>query len=477
MVHPQFSTLVQETWAKLQAAYLAKKHVRLTKERFHDQTQYPLSYLRSLLNRGWNPTDPNNVGVLREAFAKIASQTDSGSLVPEVRVFIQASNSQGGKRRASRHAARPQSELTEVGTTQSVPLRVRRLLDEARELSGQSRHAEADEKCDEGLQLAENGGWLGTVSIDDLAELRRLDFYRRIIYFHQWRRAKAKYPVPHRIAIPEAFQAELNLHAPIDLVPVDELLAFLHIRDWEFSLPINRSAFADAFTRDAHKRFLQAVAGALRIAVAGHDRGEPNQLRRKIWSVTAYLCEEDPPPRAAIDVAWVPGYRSHLRAEMAGELFKAGKVKKIFLSGDSPYYAKDEDTPTPLTEALAMAVYLVDKRPDFGVCWADLIVDSRARCTHESVHFSRSALVEARSQQDHPLSIMIVTSPYHLRRARLMWLKFQRENPDLVAELHRKASGAKENLLPDRWYLDPQGVEAYMTECWKIHGGRATGEF
>jgi hypothetical protein len=60
-----------------------------------------------------------------------------------------------------------------------------------------------------------------------------------------------------------------------------------------------------------------------------------------------------------------------------------------------------------------------------------------------------------------------------------MWLQFQHTHRELelIAELRRSASSAREELLPGSWQLNPKGIEAYMTECWKIHGGRATGEF
>lgn len=361
----------------------------------------------------------------------------------------------------------------------TIPNRVIEMLDEAKELSSHGHHLQADALCDEALRLVKSQGGLPATTIRNKDDLKGLGYYLRVLYYHQWRLAKPRYPVSHFAAVSEATQAELDRRVPIDLSPVQELLDYLHLRECRFPLPINPDLFAQAYTKDAHRRFLQEVTAAVHKAFAEGGSEKLAALNRRIAAVTNFLCEEDLPRADQMDIAWVPGYRSHLRAQKAGELFKAGKVGKIFLSGDSPYYADDEDAPTALTESLAMTVYLVDKRPDFGVHWDDVNPESTARETLENVDRSRRPLLAEKAEKRRALSILIVTSPYHLRRAWLMWLQFQHTHRELelIAELRRSASSAREELLPGSWQLNPKGIEAYMTECWKIHGGRATGEF
>jgi hypothetical protein len=49
--------------------------------------------------------------------------------------------------------------------------------------------------------------------------------------------------------------------------------------------------------------------------------------------------------------------------------------------------------------------------------------------------------------------------------------------PNIFGVIKRVAAETKAGLGRQEWHLNQDGVTAYMTEYWKIHGGRAVGEF
>jgi hypothetical protein len=58
-----------------------------------------------------------------------------------------------------------------------------------------------------------------------------------------------------------------------------------------------------------------------------------------------------------------------------------------------------------------------------------------------------------------------------------MMKSFAQQHPNLVGAIKCMAAPTKPELEKDKWYTNPDGVTAYMTDYWKIYGGRVVGEF
>jgi hypothetical protein len=315
-------------------------------------------------------------------------------------------------------------------------------------------------------------------ALADVAALRNMKSEDRIRLYEQWRSARARYDVPQRPPLDQQTQREHQKRLPIDLRPLKELLRAINVREWEFTFPITPEEFCRKYTGAALRQFRNQVFKSLQEVLANAGQSHTATVLKRIESVTDYLCYEEPlGDGETADLAFVPGYRSHLRAELAGELFSKGLVDKIYLSGHSPSYAKGESEPLPLTEALAMAVYLIDLRRDLNIGWDDLVIEPRPHCTKENVTFSEQAFGELANQFSRPLKVLIVTSPYHLRRTWLMMKSFAQQHPNLVGAIKCMAAPTKPELEKDKWYTNPDGVTAYMTDYWKIYGGRVVGEY
>jgi hypothetical protein len=309
--------------------------------------------------------------------------------------------------------------------------------------------------------------------------LRRIPTEARIKLYEQWRSIDASFPPPEEApALPVGEQAALQRNLPINFDPLREVLQLLNIHKWMFSVPTAPREFIENYGNSGMREYRKTVfEGITRLLARGTDQ-EKTQLLDRLALMTAYLSEEDPlRKRERADVAFVPGARTHLRAEKAGELFNAGRVTQIYLTGHSPYYSKNEDKPQPLTECLAMAVYLVDKRPDLKVGWGNLMLETRAHCTIENVLLSKRPLLSAALQRPRPLTIVIVTSTYHMRRAYLMMQALVRKHHNAIGTLRRVAADTRPELGKEVWFRNQRGIDTWLGEYWKIHGGRVTGEF
>lgn len=312
--------------------------------------------------------------------------------------------------------------------------------------------------------------------LSDVAVLQSMPQEMRVRLYEQWRTARARYTAPTAMPLPNTAQKARNKCLPIMLGPLRKLMRSLGLRHWAFPYPIGGREFPRIYNTERLRTFQQEVVRALEAT-----RTDPKKwktIEPLLRAVTNYLCFEEPlEPDEIADVAFVPGYRSHFRAEAAGRLFQQGRVSKIYLSGHSPYYAKNEHEPLPLTEALAMAVYLIDLKPEFGISWNDLIIDPRPHCTLEHTLFSALTLRHLATQKNRPLTVLIVTSPYHLRRTWLIFKWFAINHPNVIGKIRCTMSETKQGLGKDEWFTNQAGIIAYMTEYWKIYGGRVTGEF
>jgi hypothetical protein len=304
-----------------------------------------------------------------------------------------------------------------------------------------------------------------------LQDIKASDEKRRRNLLEEWKQVKAIYPeLPAGRATKTARQQELQKAHPIDFTSINRLLEFLQLKEWSLKIPVKDEAYQEL------KRAKDRVCEAIHTRVGKlFETHKTSRLRSLLDAVYNYLAEEDRIEQA-VDFAFVPGYRATFRADKAAELFLENKCKRIFLSGSIPYYEKaNHKTIIPLTEACALAIYLVDERYKPAIDWPDLVVEERPRDTQENVQFSVKFLNTLRSETKRPATLVIVSSPYHLRRTYLEWMHFRDEHPELVGDVKRVACSAK--YIKGNWFKHLDGVKAYVGDFWKLHGGRVIGQF
>jgi len=262
-------------------------------------------------------------------------------------------------------------------------------------------------------------------------------------------------------------QAELEELRHIDFDPINTLLSSLGI-GVRLATPMTSYRRFKSLQGEMFDRVKSEVFKKLEEA---RTSGKFADLADRVDRAYDYLAEEDVLPAGrTIDIAFVPGYRQLLRAQRAGELLSNNNVSRVFLSGNLPRY--DVERKNVLSEAAAMAIYLRDVfspkiLPD------RLIVDERPTNTRENIVMSQGVMEALRARR--PLSIAIVTSPYHMRRAYLMCLAFKSNHPHLIGEVFRVT--AESAYLRDNWFKTQKGVGHYLSEYWKLHGGRVVGQF
>ncbi len=290
----------------------------------------------------------------------------------------------------------------------------------------------------------------------------------RIFLFEEWKLLEAKYDPPLLTPIP--IEKQLDNKHPIEFERINSLFEFLEMKDFELKTPLTIKDFKIIYYK--RKEAIQLTYNKIQRVLDNIDNKNQNVLLNLLDSIYDYLSEEDQLIKKA-DIALVPGYRSTFRAKKAGELYREGKVRKIYLTGNKPYY--DQSNIRYLSEALAMEIYLTDIEFSGLVENKNIYIDTKAEDTKENVELSRRPFLIEKNAIGKPLDVVIVTSPYHMRRTFMLVQKLSEQNPDLISNIVRICSLAK--FMKNDWFKSVDGVKSYLTAYWKLHGGRVVGEF
>jgi hypothetical protein len=121
-----------------------------------------------------------------------------------------------------------------------------------------------------------------------------------------------------------------------------------------------------------------------------------------------------------------------------------------------------------------MQIFLRDEC-DPPVIGEDLYLETFARDTKQNI-FNSIQYISSRNTPT-AKSILIVTSPYHIKRCLLYAKQAQRDPSSEVSQVRIGAYCSKAKYARDNWFLSEAGFAIYFNEYWKIQGTRVIGDF
>ncbi len=173
-------------------------------------------------------------------------------------------------------------------------------------------------------------------------------------------------------------------------------------------------------------------------------------------SVYDYLATQDEVFEKEYDIGFVFGSSTTMRIDKAIELYNQGTIKQIMISGCKPFYKDTEGT-----EAEILREYAITK----GVKSNDIIIETQALTTPDNV---KRTLDLFEKNNFYPQSIVLITSPFNMRRAYTNWLKFLPSNYSPV--IIRCNSGISHVYSKTQWYKTTTGLNVVLNEYFKNRG-------
>ena len=168
-----------------------------------------------------------------------------------------------------------------------------------------------------------------------------------------------------------------------------------------------------------------------------------------------YLSEQDDlRPDEKFDTIFVFGSASTVRTSKAIELYKSGYSKSITISGHKPFYKERADT-----EAEFLANYAIEN----GVAKNDITIENQGISLPDNVKRTLDLWEEFSYK---PKSIILVTSPFVMRRAYTEWQKF----PDYNLKITRQCSAVSDTFSRENWYKSEISLNIVLNEFIKIQG-------
>ena len=285
---------------------------------------------------------------------------------------------------------------------------------------------------------------------------------------------------PQKSVIPIEEQKKIQNNSPIDFKPINQLITFLSL-DCHLKIPCNNDEYS--MIKPQLDKLCKQLWEFVNYKYPTLNSKEKDKFDNICNLVFDSLSAEDKTPNLKLDFLFVPGARTLLRVDKAGELYLNGFSEFIFLSGTTAKYSNEsKEEISSITEAEAMQIHLTtDELTRENIPLTAIIRDKRGEAydTYDNVKTMKKEL-KKRKQADRPLSIGIVTSPYHLLRTYLMFLKFKQDDSipsyrKYINEIYRFASKSKYTKVT--WLQSDAGIRTVLSEWWKIHGGRLVGEF
>lgn len=170
-----------------------------------------------------------------------------------------------------------------------------------------------------------------------------------------------------------------------------------------------------------------------------------------------YLAEEDPLPEDLVaDSIFVFGSNTNLRTEKAIDLYKKKLGQTITISGHKAFY-KDAKT----TEAEVLGQFAIDE----GVPKDVIILEKQGLSMADNV---KRTLDLWEQMNKNIKSLIIVCSPFAMRRAYEQWLKY----PSFDLKLYRQNSIVGDQYNAEKFYKDSYTLKIVLNEYYKLQGER-----
>ena len=314
----------------------------------------------------------------------------------------------------------------------------------------------------------------------DVVRWQRLSAKEQEELYQGFTKLRGKYNVPTRPLASEAVQVSLQAERPLELDILEELRTC-------FAPESSCSAIASfpmtmqelMALRALREPIINGIESALD---NGLTKTQYDGLRRLYDYLVAPEWHASLAEQATCDLIVVLGARrAHsYRADAALQVANVSRGATLMLSGGRPVYDTGEEWVA--CEAEAMAYYLSAIRKRNG---DRVIVDNRARTTFETAMHSVVAAMDLTAELGRPITTIVVTSAYHVRRSYLIFDRTLTGFRNIVQNLrtYRAASHigdwstVTQPLIQvennDRRYA----VGLFVVEYLKLLGGRAAGEF
>jgi uncharacterized SAM-binding protein YcdF (DUF218 family) len=172
------------------------------------------------------------------------------------------------------------------------------------------------------------------------------------------------------------------------------------------------------------------------------------------WGIGYYLSPQDNLQKADAIVV-VSGGQTQSRAAKGIELFKQGYAPKIVFSG-----AALDDGPS---NAFAMRDLALSE----GVPAKNILIDEKSQNTYENAVNSKSILDELQVKK-----IILVTSPYHQRRANQTFEKVLGNNYEVTG-----ISAYDDRWSKSQWWRRGFPLFISLSEIWKLMYINITGSY
>jgi hypothetical protein len=153
------------------------------------------------------------------------------------------------------------------------------------------------------------------------------------------------------------------------------------------------------------------------------------------------------------DALFVFGSPNNLRIQKAIELYKAGLSDKIVISGHGPFYASHTQS-----EAERMAEVALSE----GIPEEVLVLESEAITIPDNV---KRTLDLFKKLEFKPAKIIIVASPFALRRCEMDWYKFTPWNIEIIPVASDSLSY---DLTREGWTTTSRGIRVILNEYAKL---------
>lgn len=153
------------------------------------------------------------------------------------------------------------------------------------------------------------------------------------------------------------------------------------------------------------------------------------------------------------DAIFVFGSPNDLRIRKAIELYKGEFAEKIIISGHGPFYASHTQS-----EAERMAAAAADE----GIPHSALLLESEAITIPDNV---KRTLDLFEGIELKPMKLLIVASPFVLRRCEMDWYRF---TPWEIRTIPIASDSMSYDLTKEGWTTTPRGIRVILNEYAKL---------